>query len=92
MQYHTSDMDAKINGILIRCPWSYSTRIVLEEALMVLGFFPGIPKSRDSVESLMRKAFANLTGDLAGTTITGMEEVRQQLVDDHFSSYQVIRT
>ncbi len=35
----------------------------------------------------MQKAFANLTGDLAGTyyPLTGMEEkVRQQLVDDHF--------
>ena len=35
----------------------------------------------------MKKAFANLTGDLAGTyyPLTGMEEkVRQQLVDDHF--------
>merc|ERR1712243_170889 len=35
----------------------------------------------------MKKAFANLTGDLAVTyfPLTGMDEaVRQQLVDDHF--------
>merc|ERR1719347_1322320 len=35
----------------------------------------------------MKKAFANLKGDLAGTyfPLTGMgEKVRQQLVDDHF--------
>merc|ERR1719325_529023 len=35
----------------------------------------------------MKKAFANLTGDLAGNyyPLTGMQEnVRQQLVDDHF--------
>merc|ERR1711970_1657834 len=35
----------------------------------------------------MKTAFANLTGDLAGTyfPLTGMnEKVRQQLVDDHF--------
>merc|ERR1711983_419166 len=38
-------------------------------------------------ENLMKKAFANLKGDLAGTyfPLTGMsEQVRQQLVDDHF--------
>merc|ERR1712036_78694 len=40
-----------------------------------------------NVENLMKKAFANLEGDLAGTyyPLTGMaENVRQQLVDDHF--------
>merc|ERR1712205_221332 len=42
---------------------------------------------RVGVENLMKKAFANLKGDLAGTyyPLTGMDEkVRQQLVDDHF--------
>merc|ERR1719416_173645 len=42
---------------------------------------------RLGVETLMKKAFGNLTGDLAGSyfPLTGMEEkVRQQLVDDHF--------
>jgi ATP:guanido phosphotransferase, C-terminal catalytic domain len=52
------------------------------------GLSPGITKDqRLGVENLMKKAFANLTGDLAGTyyPLTGMEEkVRQQLVDDHF--------
>jgi hypothetical protein len=52
------------------------------------GLSPGITKEqRLGVENLMKKAFANLTGDLAGTyyPLTGMEEkVRQQLVDDHF--------
>merc|ERR1711881_123563 len=48
----------------------------------------GVTKiQRLGVENLMKKAFANLTGDLAGTyfPLTGMgEKVRQQLVDDHF--------
>merc|ERR1712179_299643 len=52
------------------------------------GLSPGITKEqRVGVENLMKKAFANLTGDLAGTyyPLTGMDEaVRQQLVDDHF--------
>jgi len=52
------------------------------------GLSPGITKQqRLDVESLMKKAFANLQGDLAGSyfPLTGMgEAVRQQLVDDHF--------
>merc|ERR1719431_741638 len=52
------------------------------------GLSPGITKGqRIDVENLMKTAFANLTGDLAGTyfPLTGMnEKVRQQLVDDHF--------
>lgn len=42
---------------------------------------------RVAVEELMKKAFANLKGDLAGSyyPLSGMnEQVRQQLVDDHF--------
>merc|ERR1712133_92435 len=42
---------------------------------------------RVGVENLMKKAFSNLKGDLAGSyfPLTGMsEKVRQQLVDDHF--------
>merc|ERR1712117_157207 len=50
--------------------------------------YHGISKEqRVGVENLMKKAFANLKGDLAGTyyPLTGMDEkVRQQLVDDHF--------
>merc|ERR1719512_559675 len=44
-------------------------------------------QQRLDVENLMKKAFSNLSGDLAGTyyPLTGMSEaVRQQLVDDHF--------
>merc|ERR1719158_581957 len=44
-------------------------------------------EQRLGVENLMKSAFANLEGDLAGTyfPLTGMDEkVRQQLVDDHF--------
>merc|ERR1711894_707054 len=52
------------------------------------GLSPGITKEqRVGVENLMKKAFANLKGDLAGNyyPLTGMDEaVRQQLVDDHF--------
>merc|ERR1712083_1239075 len=67
---HTSDMDVgKIKGNIDPTAPVHSTRI------------------RVGVEKLMSKAFANLTGDLAGTyyPLTGMnEQVRQQLVDDHF--------
>merc|ERR1711909_90336 len=52
------------------------------------GLSPGITREqRLGVENLMKKAFSNLKGDLAGTyyPLTGMnEQVRQQLVDDHF--------
>merc|ERR1719512_163526 len=44
-------------------------------------------QQRLDVENLMKKAFSNLSGDLAGNyyPLTGMEEkIRQQLVDDHF--------
>merc|ERR1712198_629422 len=53
---------------------------VLVAALMDLDCLLESPSNRD----LMMKAFANLTGDLAGTyyPLTGMsEKVRQQLVD-----------
>merc|ERR1711868_299582 len=52
------------------------------------GLSTGITKEqRVGVENLMKKAFANLKDDLAGSyyPLTGMDEkVRQQLVDDHF--------
>merc|ERR1712020_212415 len=67
---HTSDMDVgKIKGNIDPTAPVHSTRMRL------------------GVENLMKKAFSNLTGDLAGTyyPLTGMnEQVRQQLVDDHF--------
>eukprot|EP00092_Neocalanus_flemingeri_P007843 GFUD01008468.1.p1 GENE.GFUD01008468.1~~GFUD01008468.1.p1 ORF type:complete len:307 (-),score=77.13 GFUD01008468.1:87-884(-) len=66
----------------------HSTRIRVGRSIDGFGLSPGITKEqRFGVENLMRKAFANLKGDLAGSyfPLTGMnEKVRQQLVDDHF--------
>jgi len=86
---HTSDMDAtKIMGTIDPTAPVHSTRIRVGRNIDGFGLSPGITKDqRIGVESLMKKAFANLTGDLAGTyyPLTGMDEkVRQQLVDDHF--------
>merc|ERR1712153_173896 len=86
---HTSDMDvAKINGNIDPSAPVHSTRIRVGRSIDGFGLSPGITKEqRVGVENLMKKAFANLTGDLAGTyyPLTGMnEQVRQQLVDDHF--------
>merc|ERR1712106_379242 len=65
-----------------------STRIRVGRNIDGFGLSPGITKDqRLNVEDLMKKAFGNLEGDLAGTyfPLTGMAEtVRQQLVDDHF--------
>merc|ERR1712142_64513 len=86
---HTSDMDhTKIKGNIDPAAPVHSTRIRVGRSIDVFGLSPGITKEqRLGVENLMKKAFSNLTGDLAGTyyPLTGMEEkVRQQLVDDHF--------
>jgi len=86
---HTSDMDAtKIKGTIDSAAPVHSTRIRVGRSINGFGLSPGITKDqRLGVENLMKKAFANLTGDLAGTyfPLTGMgEKVRQQLVDDHF--------
>jgi protein-arginine kinase len=86
---HTSDMDAtKIKGTIDPAAPVHSTRIRVGRSINGFGLSPGITKEqRLGVENLMKKAFANLTGDLAGTyfPLTGMgEKVRQQLVDDHF--------
>merc|ERR1712106_1259680 len=86
---HTSDMDvAKINGNIDPTAPVHSTRIRVGRSIDGFGLSTGITKDqRVGVEQLMSKAFANLTGDLAGTyfPLTGMnEQVRQQLVDDHF--------
>merc|ERR1711881_778022 len=86
---HTSDMDAtKIRGTIDSAAPVHSTRIRVGRSIDGFGLSPGITKDqRLGVENLMKKAFANLSGDLAGTyfPLTGMgEEVRQQLVDDHF--------
>merc|ERR1711887_399790 len=86
---HTSDMDVtKIQGNIDPKAPVHSTRIRVGRSIDGFGLSPGITKEqRLGVESLMKKAFANLTEDLAGTyyPLTGMDEkVRQQLVDDHF--------
>jgi len=86
---HTSDMDAtKIKGNIDPTAPVKSTRIRVGRNIDGFGLSPGITKDqRVGVENLMKKAFANLEGDLAGTyyPLTGMaENVRQQLVDDHF--------
>merc|ERR1711973_1056660 len=86
---HTSDMDAsKIKGTIDPTAPVHSTRIRVGRNIDGFGLSPGITKDqRLGVENLMKKAFANLSGDLAGTyyPLTGMDEkVRQQLVDDHF--------
>merc|ERR1719365_102207 len=86
---HTSDMDvSKIEGNINEKAPVKSTRIRVGRSIDGFGLSPGITKEqRLGVENLMKKAFSNLTGDLAGTyyPLTGMEEkVRQQLVDDHF--------
>merc|ERR1712224_673712 len=86
---HTSDMDVgKIKGNIDPTAPVHSTRIRVGRSIDGFGLSPGITKEqRLGVENLMKKAFANLSGDLAGTyfPLTGMsEEVRKQLVDDHF--------
>jgi len=86
---HTSDMDVtKIQGNIDPKAPVHSTRIRVGRSIDGFGLSPGITKEqRLGVENLMKKAFANLEGDLAGTyfPLTGMNEaVRQQLVDDHF--------
>merc|ERR1711874_242274 len=86
---HTSDMDAtKIKGTIDPAAPVHSTRIRVGRSINGFGLSPGITKDqRLGVENLTKKAFANLSGDLAGTyfPLTGMgEAVRQQLVDDHF--------
>merc|ERR1711964_884181 len=86
---HTSDMDVnKIKGNIDPAAPVHSCRIRVGRSIDGFGLSPGITKEqRVGVENLMKKAFANLKGDLAGTyyPLTGMDEaVRQQLVDDHF--------
>merc|ERR1711994_426176 len=86
---HTSDMDVnKIKGNVDPAAPVHSCRIRVCRSIDGFGLSPGITKEqRVGVENLMKKAFANLKDDLAGSyyPLTGMDEkVRQQLVDDHF--------
>jgi protein-arginine kinase len=86
---HTSDMNTdNIKGNIMASAPVKSTRIRVGRSISGFGLSPGITKQqRLEVESLMKTAFGNLEGDLAGTyyPLTGMDEkVRQQLVDDHF--------
>ena len=86
---HTSDMDpSKIFGNVGDDVPVHSVRIRVGRSIDGFGLSPGITKDqRKGVEALMKKAFANLTGDLAGTyyPLARMDErVRLKLVDDHF--------
>merc|ERR1712098_703558 len=86
---HTSDMDVtKIKSNIDPTAPVKSVRIRVGRSIDGFGLSPGITKQqRLDVENLMKKAFDNLQGDLAGTyfPLSGMsEQVRQQLVDDHF--------
>merc|ERR1712002_661425 len=78
----------KIKGTVDPAAPVHSCRIRVGRSIDGFGLSPGITKEqRVGVENLMKKAFANLKGDLAGTyfPLTGVDEkVRQQLVDDHF--------
>merc|ERR1711910_229563 len=86
---HTSDMDAsKIQGNVVSDVPVHSCRIRVGRSIDGFGLSPGITKEqRVGVEKLMINAVKNFPSDLAGKyyPLTGMnEQVRQQLVDDHF--------
>merc|ERR1712235_143535 len=86
---HTSDMDSsKIKGNINADVPVHSTRIRVGRSIDGFGLSPGITKEqRIGVEKLMKNAIKNFPADLAGNyyPLTGMaENVRQQLVDDHF--------
>merc|ERR1712062_302750 len=71
---HTSDMDVtKIQGNIDGTAPVHSTRIRVGRSIDGFGLSPGITKDqRLGVENLMKKAFANLTGDL-NLKVAGME-------------------
>merc|ERR1712168_1289064 len=86
---HTSDMDvSKIQGNVVSDAPVHSTRIRVGRSIDGFGLSPGITKEqRLGVEALMKNAIKNFPTDLSGNyyPLTGMnEQVRQQLVDDHF--------
>ena len=86
---HTSDMDVEkvVGNINPEVP-VHSTRIRVGRNIDGFGLSPGITKQqRIDIEKLMSNALSKMTGDLAGKyyPLAGMaEDVRQQLVDDHF--------
>lgn len=75
------ELDPKGNYIV-------STRVRVGRNLNDFPFAPGISKlERDEVEKLVVDSLSDLEGDLSGSyhSLSGMdEEVRQQLVTDHF--------
>lgn len=86
---HVTDLDAgKLKGEFNKKDNIKSTRIRVARNLF--GFplnTSGTKETRLAIEDLMRKVFATLTGDLAGTyysLATLTKEERKQLVDDHF--------
>merc|ERR1712158_281393 len=86
---HSSDMDAsKIKGNVNEDVPVHSCRIRVGRSIDGFGLSPGITKEqRVGVEKLMINAVKNFPSDLAGKyyPLTGMnEQVRRQLVDDHF--------
>lgn len=86
---HTSDMDvSKIQGNVHPNAPVKSVRIRVGRSFNGFGLSPGITRQqRLDLEALLKVAFANFTGDLKGQyyPLLGMDEnVRQQLVDDHF--------
>ena len=86
---HTSDMDPeKIFGNVAPDVPVHSCRIRVGRSIDGFGLSPGITRDqRREVESLMKNAFSNLTGDLSGKyyPLSGMSEhIRRKLVDDHF--------
>ena len=86
---HTSDMDPeKIFGNVAPDVPVHSCRIRVGRSIDGFGLSPGITRDqRREVESLMKNAFSNLTGNLSGKyyPLSGMSEhIRRKLVDDHF--------
>merc|ERR1719317_1596449 len=86
---HSSDMDVgKIKGNIAEDVPVHSCRIRVGRSIDGFGLSPGITKEqRLGVEGLMKNAVKNFPADLAGQyyPLTGMQEnIRQQLVDDHF--------
>merc|ERR1712098_128477 len=86
---HESDMDTtKIVGNINEDVPVHSCRIRVGRSIDGFGLSPGITKEqRLGVENLMKIAVTNFSEDLAGKyfPLTGMnEDIRQQLVDDHF--------